>query len=138
MPTLPWTTTDEHDGDVVVLASRLRLRKLRDVPSFLREALAIRRQVLRSRGALGVSLLAQPRRKTFWTLSAWTDDRAIEQFVVAEPHQTTMKKYHERLADAHFVTWVTNAAILPRPRTNARELWNEGKHRLATAVPADR
>jgi heme-degrading monooxygenase HmoA len=134
MPTLPWTIAHEHDGDVVVLASRLHLRRFRHVPGFLREALAIRRQVRRSPGAVGVSLLAQPLRKTFWTLSAWADEQAIETFVAAEPHRATMAKYHDRLEHAEFTTWTVSAITLPRARTNARELWDEGKRHLAMAV----
>jgi hypothetical protein len=133
MPVLPWTTTDERADEVVVLASRLRLRRLRDVPGFLRAALAIRRQVLGSPGAVGVSLLAQPARRTFWTLSAWTDEAAISRFVGELPHRATMSKYHDRLEDAEFTTWTTGSATLPDARSNARDLWFDGKHRLAEA-----
>jgi hypothetical protein len=131
MPVLPWTTTDERADEVVVLASRLRLERVRDVPGFLREALAIRRQVLGSPGAVGVSLLAQPLRRTFWTLSAWTDEEAIHRFVGELPHRATMAKYHDRLEAAEFTTWTTGATTLPGARSNARELWSDGRHRLA-------
>ena len=137
MPVLPWTTTDERADEradeVVVLASRLQLRRVRDVPGFLRAALAIRRQVLRSPGAVGVSLLAQPAHRTFWTLSAWTDEEAIGRFVGELPHRATMSRYHDRLAGAEFTTWTTEAATLPGARSNARDLWSDGKHRLAAA-----
>jgi hypothetical protein len=135
MPVLPWTTTDEaHGDDVVVLASRLHLSRLRDVPGFLRAALGIRRQVLGSAGAVGVSLLAQPATRTFWTLSAWTDDDAISRFVGEQPHRDVMAKYHERLEDAQFTTWSTSASALPAARSNARDLWTEGRARLATTL----
>ena len=136
MPTLPWTITDEkHVGDVVVLASRLHLQKLRHIPGFLRAAMAIRRQVLRSPGAVGVSLIAQPSRKTFWTLSAWTDEDALTAFVGELPHRATMAKYHDRLEAAQFTTWAVSATTLPRGRSNARDLWDDGKRRLAEALP---
>jgi hypothetical protein len=63
MPTLPWTApkpVSPPDGEITVMASRLELRRLSDVPSFLAGALRIRRQVLAAPGALGLSLIARP------------------------------------------------------------------------------
>jgi hypothetical protein len=56
VPTLPWTKVDDPPAntEVVVLASRLELSSLRTVPGFLRAAMAVRRQVRGSDGALGV------------------------------------------------------------------------------------
>ncbi len=138
MLTIPWTISDgsvddERGEEVVVLASRLQLDRVRDVPGFLRAALAIRRQVLASPGAIGVSLVAQPARKTFWTLSAWTGDEAIGRFVGEQPHRTIMAKYHDRLDGAEFTTWTVGSATLPGARSNAHALWSDGKGRLAAA-----
>ena len=135
MPALPWTVAQpaSPDTDVVVLASRLRLRSLRHVPGLLRHALKIRRQVRRSSGALGVSLIAQPFARTFWTLSAWTGDDAISRFVGEEPHRSTMTRYHDRLEHADFITWSAAVASLPAARSGAEDLWAEGRRRLAVS-----
>jgi hypothetical protein len=101
------------------------------VPGFLRAAMAIRRQVLRSPGAVGVSLIAQPATRTFWTLSAWTSEEAIDTFIREQPHRDVMAKYHDRLDAAEFTTWKASATDLPDARSNARELWADGKRRLA-------
>ena len=77
--------------------------------------------------------MAQPARKTFWTLSAWTGDEAIGRFVGEQPHRTIMAKYHNRLDGAEFTTWTVDAATLPGARSNARALWSDGKGRLAAA-----
>jgi hypothetical protein len=72
MPALPWTAPKSPPpagGPVTVMASCLELRRLRDIPSFLPAALRIRRQMLASPGALGVSLIARPLRRTLWTRS---------------------------------------------------------------------
>lgn len=72
MPTLPWAAPRPGtlaDGPITVMASRLELRRRRDVPSFLAPALRIRRQMLGSPGALGLSFIAKPLRRTFWTLA---------------------------------------------------------------------
>jgi hypothetical protein len=135
MPALPWTVAQPAipDTEAVVLASRLRLRSLHHVPGFLRHALKIRRQVRRSAGALGVSLIAQPFARTFWTLSAWTADDAITRFVGEEPHRSTMTRYHDRLEHADFVTWSAAVASLPAARSGADDLWAEGRRRLAVS-----
>jgi hypothetical protein len=122
MPTLPWTTPKPPrpgDGPVTVMASRLELSRLRDVPPFRSAALRIRRQMLGSPGALGVSLIAKPLHRTFWTLSAWQDQAALSAAVGREPHSQLMKRFQPRMAGSGFVTWTTLATELPISWDNA-------------------
>jgi hypothetical protein len=139
MATLPWTTADADAtgeppaGAVLVLASRLELRRLRSVPGFLAAAMRVRAQVRRSPGALGVSLVAQPGRRTFWTLSAWTDQAAIDAFVGTAPHRDIMRRFHDAMKGASFVSWTVHADALPAVHSNARELWRAARDRLTTA-----
>jgi quinol monooxygenase YgiN len=143
MPTLPWTPADAADwpasaggtaaDEVVVLASRLELRRLRTVPAFLAAAMRVRAQVRRSPGAIGVSLVAQPGRRTFWTLSAWTDQAAIDAFVGTAPHRDIMRTFHDAMAGASFVTWAVGTDAVPTARSNAAELWRDARARLTTA-----
>lgn len=126
MPTLPWSTPKAPapaDDPVIVMASRLELRRLRDAPAFLAAALRIRRQMLRSPGALGLSLIARPLRRTFWTLSAWQDRAALSATVGRQPHEQIMKRFRPRMAGASFVTWTARAADLPIG-------WDEALRRL--------
>ena len=91
MATLKWVEISGPEpapgsgGDATVMTSRFLLRSRRQVPGFLWAALAIRRQVRRSPGALGVSLIAEPRKARFWTLSAWRDRAALDDFVRHSP-----------------------------------------------------
>ena len=104
MPTLPWTaTTDTSTTAPLVMASRFRLRRFRDVLPFLIDAMRIRNQVRRSAGALGVSLIAHPLRREFATLSAWRDRDALNAMVRAEPHRSVMSRYRTVMADSKFV-----------------------------------
>lgn len=126
MPALPWTAPKpppQAVGPAIVMASRLELLRLRDVPSFLAAALRIRRQMLGSPGALGVSLIARPARRTFWTLSAWQDQAALSSVVGRQPHKQIMNHFRPRMAGSAFVTWTAPATALPIP-------WDEALKRL--------
>src|SRR5580658_1008679 len=123
MPTLAWSTPKSPpsgDGPVTVMASRLELRRLRDVPSFLAAALRIRRQMLGSPGMLGMSLIARPTRRTFWTLSAWQDQASLSAAVGRHPHREIMKRFRPRMAGSSFVTWTAPATALPVSWDEAR------------------
>jgi len=141
MPALPWTTASASASDpeqsVIVLASRLELHSYRDVVPFLRAAMRIRTQVRGSEGAYGLALDAQPLRKTFWTLSAWTDQNAMDAFVRTSPHVDVMQKFGARLKDSGFQTFTVAAHALPAARSNARQLWHAGCERLAAGTKGD-
>lgn len=114
---VPWKSTPTQVGDadtVVVQVSKLELAHLKDVPGFLVTALRIRRWVLRAEGAVGMSLIAHPLKRTFWTLSAWQNEAAIGSLMTSELHRTAMTKYQGRMSDSHFHTWhPTDPALLP-------------------------
>lgn len=129
MPTLPWmsaSTGVEPAGDAtaVVMASRFRLRSVRDVLPFLLDAMRVRRQVLASDGALGVSLAAHPLRREFWTLSAWRGRAELEAMAHAEPHRTVMRRYRGKAAVAQFVFWEVPVTALPVS-------WSDARRRIA-------
>jgi len=137
MPTLPWApgrAAAQPTGAVVVLASRLELQSFWPIIGFVRAALAVRKQARESPGALGVSLIAQPTRKTFWTLSAWVDQPSLDAFVATPPHVAVMHRYHERMVDSAFTMWTVKTRDLPERRSNAKELWTAAKRRLASAT----
>jgi len=130
MPPLPWTTAplaDALSDEVLVMASLLRLDAFRRTPGFLRAAMAIRKQVLRADGAVGVALNTALPRRTFFTLSAWRDREAVNAFVRSEPHVSIMRRYRPAMADARFVFWNTTADKLPPP-------WSEAEQRLREAT----
>jgi hypothetical protein len=93
MPTLPWRSklaAIPHQ-EYLVMASRLPLRSHRTNPRFLGLTMSVARQLEGTGGLVGYSLLAQPMRKTFWTLSAWTDRDALDAFVRTMPHLAVME-----------------------------------------------
>ena len=127
MPTLPWSTPKgappQDTSDLVVMASRLQLRSMRDVPAFLWAAMRIRRQMLDSPGALGVSLIAKPLKRTFWTLSAWQNQAALSATIGRQPHRDVMQRFRPKMAGSRFITWtVPMSALTPN--------WPEALRRL--------
>ena len=130
---LPWKTgPDTGTADVYLLASSLRMSTARGMLGFMRAASSVRKQLRDADGLVGYSLIAQPHRKTFWTLSAWRDQAALDVFVRAQPHHGIVDHYRPTV-NGRFASWSMERAELPNARSQARGLWAEGKARLAVA-----
>ena len=126
MPTLPWTTVNKpaSDAQAFVMASRLEVRSLKDVPRFFLKSLAAWRQVSGAPGAYGASLIAEPFKRTFWTLSAWEDKDALYTYARTEPHKSIMTGLRPTMKHSVFTFWQVPAADLPID-------WSDAKRRLA-------
>jgi hypothetical protein len=126
MPTLRWTTvsTPAPDTEAFVMASRLEVRSLKDVPRFFLKSLAAWKQVSGAPGAYGASLIAQPLKRTFWTLSAWQDKDALYTYARTEPHKSIMTGLRPTMKQSVFTFWQVPAADLPID-------WSDAKRRLA-------
>ena len=122
MPTLRWTTvsTPAPDTEAFVMASRLEVRSLKDVPRFFLKSLAAWKQVSGAPGAYGASLIAEPFKRTFWTLSAWEDRSALYRYAKTEPHKSIMNGLRPTMKDSVFTFWEVPAADLPIDWTDAR------------------
>ncbi|UXY25948.1 DUF3291 domain-containing protein [Streptomyces sp. HUAS TT20] len=126
MPTLRWTTVDTPapDAEAFVMASRLEVRRLSDVPRFFLRSLAVWKQVTGAPGAYSASLMAQPLKRTFWTLSAWEDKDALYRYARTEPHRSIMTGLRSSMEASVFTFWQVPASGLPID-------WTEARHRLA-------
>ncbi|HEY2985352.1 MAG TPA: hypothetical protein VGJ38_14445 [Jatrophihabitantaceae bacterium] len=122
MPVLPWTRlADPEPGrDYVVLASRLPLRRYRNIPAFLHASRAVRAQLAATKGVLGYSLDAKPIAKTFWTLSAWEDEETLRRFSQADPHWSQITDIRPYMLASTFVQWTVAGSELPPKWTDAR------------------
>ncbi|MEU6065494.1 DUF3291 domain-containing protein [Streptomyces sp. NPDC047082] len=126
MPTLRWTTVNKPapDAEAFVMASRLEVRRLSDVPRFFLRSLAAWKQVSGAPGAYGASLIAQPLERTFWTLSAWEDKDALYRYARTEPHRSIMTGLRSTMRASGFTFWQVPASDLPID-------WTEARRRLA-------
>ncbi|CCQ16780.1 putative uncharacterized protein [Rhodococcus sp. AW25M09] len=116
MATLPWVRGPQETTDLetaVVMASRFELTTIRRVVPFLVSALRIHNQVRKAKGAIGVSLIARPLRREFYTLSAWRDRAAVDAMVRIEPHLSVMSAFREHTTDARFTFWDMPGASRP-------------------------
>jgi hypothetical protein len=127
MPALPWTTGPYQPADdttLHVLTSMLPLRRYGDIVRFLRWTRKIRNQLVSADGCAGYSLDARLLRKTFCTLSAWSDAEAMNQFVRSGQHAAMLADMAGRLGEATFVESSTKSTALPLD-------WAAAKRRLA-------
>ncbi len=124
---IPWKTNDkpEPGQKAYVMASRFNLTSARHTQAFLLGAMRIRRQALGSDGLIGVSLRAFPLRKQYWTLSAWTGEQALREFMRAEPHGSFMRRARPWMRDAAFKFWE-----LPPEELGAKTLWESAKEHI--------
>ena len=75
----------------------------------------------------GVTLRAQPLRRTYWTLSAWTDEAALHAFARTEPHRTIVRRVRPWARTATFRFWT-----VPADKVTPAELWAEAESRIST------
>jgi hypothetical protein len=122
VPALPWIQRSEAESDTayLVMASRLPLRSYARIPSFMRATWRIRRQLATAGGLMGYSLDAKLLTKTFWTLSAWRDQEALDSFAQAEPHRGLIAAIRPHMKPTTFVTWTATGSQIPVQWETAR------------------
>jgi hypothetical protein len=140
VPTIPWrrTATIDPDTNYLLMASRLPLRSIAKVPWFLGLTASVVRQLERTHGLVGYSLRAHPFARNFWTLSAWTDARALAEFVRDMPHQGVMAKLRPHMDPTRFATWTVPGSALPVPWAVAIGHLDSSSSRAPMTPPAPR
>jgi hypothetical protein len=125
---LPWGAAGAQPAgkDAYVMASKFELTSAWRSPAFLAQAVRAWRQARRSSGICGVTLRAQPLRRTYWTLSAWTDEAALSGFARTEPHRTIMRRVRPWARTATFRFWTVPAGEL-----TPAKLWAEAERRIS-------
>ena len=125
MPALPWRAKApvSSNQEYLAMATFLPLQSDRAMPRFLRLTTSVAGQLERTGGLVGYSLLAQPARKRFWTLSAWIDRRALSAFVREMPHLGAMQQLRPHMGPTRFTAWTVLGCALPIS-------WHEATDRL--------
>jgi hypothetical protein len=96
-----------NDQEYFCLVSMLVLNHYRDVPRFMYWTMRIRKQLKNSPELVGYSLKAEPWKKRFWTLSAWSSKDAMEMFVHSGSHKDMLANMKGRMGNSRFTDWQT-------------------------------
>ena len=96
----------------VVSITRARIRRFWSYPAFAAAAFSSLQQAQMAEGFLGGSLLPD-RRRTFWTMTVWTDEVAMRAYILSGPHSGAMPKFTVWCDEASVVHWTQTAATSP-------------------------
>jgi hypothetical protein len=96
------------------------------MPAFLSATMAIRAQLARTSGLVGYALDAHLARKTFYTVSAWDSQDALDAFSRADPHRSRVSLIRPRMRPTTFTFWSV-------PGTDLPVSWTEVRRRIAGA-----
>ncbi|GHE43904.1 hypothetical protein EDE04_7288 [Streptomyces sp. 2132.2] len=130
MPTIPWMpgaaagAAPADAGQAVVMASKLQVTSLLHVPRFFLLSLVVWKQVRSAPGVIGASLRAEPLKKTFWTLSAWSDQESLDRFSRSDPHARIVGRLRKVMDRSVFVFYPVGREKLP-------VAWDDAVARLA-------
>lgn len=115
MAALPWVQrqTADPDASYLAMASRLPLSRYRTIPAFLRDTLAIRRQLAGAPGLIGYALDAELSRRTFWTFSVWQAQQDLDAFATSDPHRQIITRLHPLMGQSRFEFFPVPGAQLP-------------------------
>jgi hypothetical protein len=89
------------------------LKRFRDLGAFVLYTWRIQRQLRRTPGVLGYSLLAHIFQRQFWTLSVWEEEAALQKFVVEQPHSQVMRALRGKMGRTNFVRWSIKGSDFP-------------------------
>jgi hypothetical protein len=112
VPDLPWTTRAQMEPgrDYLVMASHLPLKRISSTVRFFRGVSAVRKQLGAADGLVGYTLRAKPLASDYWTLSVWTGETALREFMGTPPHIRLMASLKPFMGPTKFVTWTISAA----------------------------
>lgn len=82
--------TAEGAGDTVVVAITAGTIRRGEGGAFFRHLRLVMDNLPEQRGLIGYAVRKKLVGRRVWTLSAWTDERALDRFVRSEPHRAAM------------------------------------------------
>lgn len=121
----PWKAVGvlAPDAEYVVLASSIPPKSLASTWSLFRGSRAVRQQLLTTDGLLGFSMLAEPLRKNYATLSVWRDEEALDAFAGSSAHARLMAELAPAMNEPRFVRWTI-------PGSDGTPSWTDALSRL--------
>ena len=116
-----WKALESLDADTeyLVLASSIPPKSVSSTWSMFRGSRTVRQQLLVTNGVLGFSMLAEPLRKKYATLSVWRDAEALDAFAGTSPHAELMAEMALSMNEPKFVRWTISGSDGPPSWTDA-------------------
>jgi hypothetical protein len=106
--------------------TRLRVRSVRFLPSFLWRTYLSQRQAMRAAGFLGGRLLIDAG-LTFWTLTLWQSEEIMRGFRSSGAHARVMPRLAEWCNEAAYSHWIQNGDSIPTWEEAYERLVKEGR-----------
>ena len=111
---------------MLISVTRLRIRSLRYLPMFIIYSLFSSRQARLALGNCGSDYLRDAN-NTFWTKTAWSDEKSLHSFVMGGMHRRAMPKLLDWCDEAATVHWTQESPQLPDWQEAHRRLISEGR-----------
>jgi heme-degrading monooxygenase HmoA len=106
--------------------TRLRVRSIRFLPSFLWRTFLSKRQAEHAPGFVGGRLLIDSG-LTFWTLTAWQSEQAMRGFRASGAHSRVMPRLAEWCNEAAYAHWIQPGNSIPTWQDAHERLLAEGR-----------
>lgn len=106
--------------------TRLRVGSLLNLPAFFCTALLLQRQAKGSPGFVGGRLLIDNLR-TYWTLTAWENEKSMKAFRGSGAHGRAMPKLFHWCDEASYAHWTCTDEMIPQWREAYDHLLTEGR-----------
>jgi quinol monooxygenase YgiN len=113
----------EPTQSYLVMASHLPTKRLSSTLQFFRAVSAIRKQLANTEGLIGYTLRANPLARNYWTLSVWTGETSLDEFMRTAPHSEVMSSLQPIMGPTKFVRWEIGGA-------EGRPSWSTALERL--------
>jgi heme-degrading monooxygenase HmoA len=103
----PWKAVGVLDANTeyIVLASSIPPKSMASTWTMFRGSRLVRQQLLAADGILGFSMLAEPLRKRYATLSVWRDHDALDAFAETDPHARLIAQLTPAMNDPTLIRW---------------------------------
>jgi heme-degrading monooxygenase HmoA len=109
-----------------VSVTRLRIRRLLDLPKFLWHTRHAEKQASKAAGFLGGRLLVD-RHRVYWTLTGWESDKAMKAYRGSGAHGAVMKRLSVWCDEAAYAHWESTEAAVPNWPEAYEQLKSLGK-----------
>ncbi len=113
MPAWKHLSTVRPDQGYLAMLTYIGLKKYRTIARFLGHSNRVEAQLSKTKGLIGYSLRAKLMQRSFWTLSVWESEEALQAFVREGFHRGAMNVLAPDTIRPNFVRWKIKGIACP-------------------------